>query len=90
MFAVFAMITRKDPMKLTPFSEAFGPSVRRLGPLLPYLAILAGTLVFYAYALDTYLDEFSAPIVLPVLVAVVVTFERKFSRNFASRNEELG
>jgi TRAP-type C4-dicarboxylate transport system permease large subunit len=90
VFAVFAMITRKDPMKLTPFSEAFGPSVRRLGPLLPYLAILAGTLVFYAYVLDTYLDEFSAPIVLPVLVAVVVIFERKFSRNFASRNEELG
>ena len=46
--------------------------------------------MFYGFALDTYLDEFSAPIVLPVLVAVVVIFERKFSRNFKDRNEELG
>jgi len=89
VFAVFAMITRKDPMHLTPASEALGPSLRKLGPMLPYLLILFFTLVFYALVLDTYLDEFSAPIVLPVLVAIVVIFERLYSKNFRERNVEL-
>lgn len=89
VFAVFAMITRKDPMHLTPAREALMPSLRNVGPMLPYLAILFTTLVFYAFVLDTYLDEFSAPIVLPVLVAVVLIYERRFSRNFKSLNKEL-
>jgi len=89
VFAVFAMITRKDPMKLTPASEALWPSIQRLGPMFPYVAILVVTLLVYAFLLDTYLDEFSAPIVLPVLVAIVVIYERRFSRNFRERNAEL-
>ncbi|TNC82970.1 MAG: C4-dicarboxylate ABC transporter [Oleiphilus sp.] len=89
VFAIFALITQKDPMKLTPASEALKPSLQRLGPMMPYVLILAGTLVVYAYLLDTYLDEFSAPIVLPVLIAIIVLYERKFSKNFRERNLEL-
>lgn len=89
VFAVFAMITRKDPMKLTPASEALGPSIQRLGPLVPYVLLLTCILVFYGLVLDTYLDEFSAPIVLPVLVACIVLYERLFSKNFRERNVEL-
>jgi TRAP-type C4-dicarboxylate transport system permease large subunit len=87
VFAVFALITKKDPLKPAPVKEALMPSLRLVKPLLPYLAILAGTLVFYAYVLDTYLDEFSAPIVLPALVAIVLIFERTLSRDFHERNK---
>ena len=90
VFAVFAMITRKDPMKITPVREALKPSLRLLGPLLPYFGILAATLVAYAYVLDTRLDEFSAPIILPILVTAVIVFERWFSRDFKERNEIAG
>ena len=89
VFAVFALITQKDPMKLTPASEALKPSLQRLGPMMPYVLILFVTLVFYALVLDTYLDEFSAPVVLPVLIAIIVLYERKFSKNFRERNVEL-
>lgn len=87
VFAVFALITKKEPLKPAPVSEALVPSLRLMKPLLPYLAILAGTLVFYAYGLDSYLDEFSAPIILPVLVAVVLIWERTFSHDFEERNK---
>lgn len=87
VFAVFALITKKEPLNPAPMSEALGPSLRLLGPLLPYFGILAATLVVYAYLLDTYLDEFSAPVVLPVLVAIVLIWERKFSHDFSERNK---
>jgi TRAP-type C4-dicarboxylate transport system permease large subunit len=90
VFAVFAMITRKDPLKLAPISEALMPSLRFLGPLVPYFLIFLFSLLFYAYVLDTYLDEFSAPIVLPVIIAVLLIFERRFSRDFHERNKTAG
>ncbi|KZY62933.1 hypothetical protein A3742_07470 [Oleiphilus sp. HI0071] len=90
VFAVFALITKKEPLNPAPVSEALVPSLRLVKPLLPYFAILAGTLVAYAYLLDTYLDEFSAPIVLPVLVAIVLIWERKFSHDFEHRNKTAG
>lgn len=89
VFAVFAMITRKEPLKLAPPSEALMPSLRLLGPVAPYVLLLTLTLVFYAVVLDTYLDEFSAPIVLPVLIAVIVLYERLFSKQFRERNKTL-
>jgi TRAP-type C4-dicarboxylate transport system permease large subunit len=90
VFAVFAMITRKDPLKLAPISEALMPSLRFLGPLVPYFLIFLFSLLFYAYVLDTYLDEFSAPIVLPVIIAVLLIFERRYSRDFHERNKTAG
>lgn len=87
VFAVFALITKKEPLNPAPMSEALVPSLRLMKPLLPYVGILAATLVFYAYVLDTFLDEFSAPIVLPVLVAIVLIWERKFSKDFDERNK---
>jgi len=87
IFAVFAMITRKDPLKITPAREALLPSIRLLGPVLPYIGILAGMLIFYQYVLDTRLDEFTAPVVLPIIVLAVLIFERRFSRDFVERNQ---
>ena len=90
VFAVFAMITKKEPLRPVPAREALGPSLRKLGPLMPYIGILATVLIVYAYLLDTYLDEFSAPIVLPVIVTLIIMFERWFSRDFKERNLVAG
>ena len=90
VFAVFAIITRKDPMKLTPAKEALAPSLKMLGPLMPYIMILAGILIFYAFALNAYLDEFSAPTILPIIIIAIVIFERRFSTDFHERNKTAG
>ncbi len=90
VFAIFAMITRKEPFNPAPWREALPPSLRLLKPLAPYVGILVAVLVFYAYVLDTYLDEFSAPIVLPVLVTLIIFFERRYSRDFHERNKVAG
>ena len=90
VFAVFAMITRKDPMKLTPVKEALGPSLKMLGPLMPYILILGSILLFYAFVLDAYLDEFSAPTILPIIIIAIVIFERRYSKDFHERNKIAG
>jgi len=90
VFAVFAMITRKDPLKFASPKEALIPSLRLVRPLLPYVAILAGLLVFYRIVLDAKLDEFTAPVILPIIVIAVLFFERRFSRDFEERNKVAG
>jgi TRAP-type C4-dicarboxylate transport system permease large subunit len=90
VFAVFAMITRKDPMKIVPANEALVPSLKNLLPLVPYVAILALMLFFYGVALDAKLDEFTAPAILPIIVMAILVYERLFSRDFHERNETAG
>ena len=90
VFAVFAMITRKDPIKLTPASVALRPSLVNFGHFLPYVGILAAVLFAYDYILDAQLDEFTAPVILPVIVIAVLWFERRFSKDFTERNKTAG
>tara|TARA_R110001592_G_scaffold1001_3_gene5925 strand:- start:10816 stop:12885 length:2070 start_codon:yes stop_codon:yes gene_type:complete len=87
VFAVFAMITRKDPIKLTPASVALKPSLNNAVHFLPYIAILAAVLISYEFILDTQLDEFTAPVILPVIMIVILWFERRFSHDFIERNK---
>ena len=90
VFAVFAMITRKDPIKLTPASVALKPSLHNFKLFVPYILLLAAVLMFYDILLDAQLDEFTAPIILPIVVMVILWFERRFSRDFQVRNETAG
>jgi TRAP-type C4-dicarboxylate transport system permease large subunit len=90
VFAVFAMITRKDPIKLTPASVALKPSLHHFRLFVPYILLLAAVLVFYDLLLDAQLDEFTAPIILPIVVLVILWFERRFSGDFHERNKTAG
>ena len=90
VFFFYAMLTRRDPLKISPFSEAIGPSLQRLKPLFPYLFILLAAMAFYAVFLNAYLDEFSAPIILPVIIMGFIIYERRFNKNFSEQNEQAG
>jgi len=90
VFFFFAMLTKKSPLEITPFKEAILPSLSRLKPLLPYLLILLGAMFIYANLLNAYLDEFSAPIILPVIIIAFIIYERRFSKDFVERNKLAG
>jgi TRAP-type C4-dicarboxylate transport system permease large subunit len=89
VFFFFAMLSRRDPLSITPFKEAFRPSMLKLRPLLPYILIVAVSMLGYAFLLDAYLDEFSAPIILPVIMFAFIVYERKFSADFKQQNQDL-
>lgn len=50
--------------------------LQALKPLIPYVILITGTLFVYALVLAAYLDEFSAPTILPVLLVVILAYER--------------
>lgn len=88
VFAFFAAVTRRDPIKMAPVKEALPESLRLIKPMIPYVLIFAALMLFYGIVLNTYLDEFSAPIVLPVIFIAVIMYERLFSKSFHQRNDD--
>lgn len=76
VFLFYALLTRKDTRPIAPVREALRPSLLKLVPLAPYVAILLAVCLAYSLLLDAHLDEFSAPIILPALILAVIVFER--------------
>ena len=79
LFAFYAFITSKkdDYQNLQKTDGSVWPTFfNALKPLIPYVLLIAATLVVYALVLAAYLDEFSAPTILPVLLAVILIYER--------------
>ena len=82
LFFFYAQMWRQQPARIAPFNEALPASFRKLGPLLPYVIIITTVVVGFQDLLDRNLDEFSAPIILPVFLIAILVFE-KFSHKFA-------
>ena len=76
VFLFYALITKKDPIRMASVREALGPSLRNLIPLAPYAGIIVIIMAAYSLLLNAYLDEFSAPIILPILVIALIVYER--------------
>lgn len=75
VFLVFILLTKRGKIQIAPANEAFKPFIRALLPLLPYVAIVI-TLVFaYNYCLKVSIDEFSAPIILPIIILSLIAYE---------------
>lgn len=80
VFLFYALLTKQEPLKMAPASEAVGESLVNFKSLIPYIITFAVVMIFYAVALDAYMDQFSAPIILPVLIIAVIIFERLWSK----------
>ena len=79
VFFFYALITKQEPLRVAKVSDALAPSIDNFKSLLPYIAVFVGMIVLYAFTLDAYMDQFSAPIMLPVLILAVIIYERKMS-----------
>ena len=84
VFTFFVLITKQSPINLPKFSEACKPSLSKAKELLPYAAILAFFMLLFAFLLDAYLDEFSAPILLPIILIAIVLYEHRRKRSSPS------
>jgi TRAP-type C4-dicarboxylate transport system permease large subunit len=95
LFAFYAFITSKkddDQSRITSQEPVWPAFFAALKPLVPYVVLIAVTLIAYAVVLAAYLDEFSAPTILPVLLAVILLYERmvdkKNRRSAAAHTDE--
>lgn len=76
VFLFYALLTRKERNRIAPMSQALRPSLHKLAQLAPYIGILLIVSLAYSFILNAHLDEFSAPIILPVLILVIIIYER--------------
>ncbi|MEE2731970.1 MAG: TRAP transporter large permease subunit [Pseudomonadota bacterium] len=81
VFFIYAMIVRKDPLRIASINEALPVSLSRARPILPYVVIFLLVTLAYFWVLDARLDQFSAPVILPVIIFWIIVFERSLSKD---------
>ncbi len=76
MFTMVALaVNRQSKFDLAPAGEAMPAMLAALRPLVPYVLVILAVLLFYRWALDVRVDEFSAPRLLPVIMLAILLFE---------------
>ncbi len=80
VFFLFAWISKREKMHVAPFKEAFKPFLLALVPLLPYAGIVLFIYFSYFFLLNVTMDEFSAPVILPVIILGLIIYEKVFVR----------
>ncbi|PKM22743.1 MAG: C4-dicarboxylate ABC transporter [Gammaproteobacteria bacterium HGW-Gammaproteobacteria-14] len=80
LFFIVSQFFRTEPARIAPFSEAVPKSIRALAPLAPYAIMIVSVAIFFREVLNRGTDEFSAPIILPVMLIAVLLYE-KLSKN---------
>lgn len=78
IFFIFAWLSKREKMYLAPLQQAFKPFLRALVPLLPYALIVLLIYLAYFFLLDVTMDEFSAPVILPVIILGLIIYEKFF------------
>lgn len=81
LFLLYAMLTREPGVatasrESVQFGNALRESARALVPVSPYIVITVGVVYAYKYFLDTKLDEFTAPVMLPIIMLFIVIFDK--------------
>jgi TRAP-type C4-dicarboxylate transport system permease large subunit len=91
MFFIASQLNRRSrhqQVKVTSPALAVPAMLREMKAVLPFVAVVAVVLVFYAKVLDTPFDELSAPSILPVLMLLVVFFDRALMRRAKGQGAE--
>lgn len=76
LFFIVSQFYRTTKVKIAPVSEAIAGMGRAIVPLTPYLVLVIGVVLGYRYVLNTKLDEFTAAVIVPVIMLVLVVFDQ--------------
>lgn len=76
MFLIMSLVISKGGFKLAKPSEALPHSARALVPVSAYVVIILIVVLFYKHILNTQLDEFTAPMILPFIMLAIVWFDK--------------
>ncbi|WAJ36715.1 TRAP transporter large permease subunit [Pseudomonas sp. GOM7] len=76
LFFIASQVLRQQPINIAHPRDAMPAMARALVPVAPYLLIAIVVIWIYGYMLDTRLNEFTAPVMLPVILLVVLIFDK--------------
>lgn len=84
LFFIVSQITRQEKISIAPVSEAMPKSIAALVPILPYVLITLGIISLYKSFFDQGFDEYSAPVILPVVLLTIIIYEKVFSASIGN------
>ncbi|XID74604.1 TRAP transporter large permease subunit [Alkanindiges sp. WGS2144] len=76
LFLGVSLIVAESKFRINSPKVAIPGMVRAIGPVIPYVIIAALVVLFYKYALNTEMNEFTAPMILPLILLAVVFFDK--------------
>lgn len=76
LFLLISLFFAEQKFRLAPFNVALPKSLRAFVPVSPYIVIFVLIWLFYKHALDTDLNEFTAPVMMPVILLMMVLFDK--------------
>ena len=76
LFLVIALFFAEQKFRIAPFKVALPKSLRAFVPVSPYIVIFVLIWLFYKHALATDLNEFTAPVMMPVILLMMVLFDK--------------
>lgn len=76
LFLLVSLMFAEQKFRIASPRVAFPLSIKGLVKVLPYVLIFILIWLFYKYALDTKMNEFTAPIMMPIILLVMVLYEK--------------
>lgn len=91
LFFIASQLRReRHTIDIAPVSVALPATLRQVPVLLPYIAVVAVVCTFYATVLDSPLNEITAPIIMPVMMILIVIFDKLLqARGFGPQSATL-
>lgn len=76
LFLIAAQMSRTSKVKIEQPGIALPGTLRAIPAIIPYIIITLVVVLAYRYLLNTKLDEFTAPVIMPVIMLALVIFDR--------------
>jgi TRAP-type C4-dicarboxylate transport system permease large subunit len=76
LFLIASLVLAEQKFRIASPAVALPASARALVPISPYILITIGVIGFYQIGLDTKMDEFTAPMIMPFILLALVAFDK--------------
>ncbi len=76
LFFMVSQIHRQRRVRIERPSVAIPGMLRNCVPVMPYIVIIGLVVLGYRFLLDTKLNEFTSPVIMPIIMLVLVIFDK--------------
>jgi TRAP-type C4-dicarboxylate transport system permease large subunit len=80
LFVALSLFLGRRSLSVAPPSEAIPGMLKALRALIPYAIICGVMLAGYALLFKAFLDEHSAPVMLPLMLMVILVYDRRMAK----------
>lgn len=88
LFLGVSLFLAETKFRVNPPKIALPGMLRAIGPVIPYVIITIIVLLFYRYILDSHLNEFTAPVILPIILLVMVFYDKVYRKEVVVQHDE--